>query len=208
MKRLSVLIVIAIVIFLIEYWNNEGKYHVIQDKDNVIWPLAVGNKWVYQGCQSPEYHIEVIGTKQINKEEVFITRVSSEIELYYQNFMNKNTGLFSYGVIGRQNFIKYGMFESPLLGFKYPGFAGESYKGMKDEKMRIEGIDEKITTPAGNFRCYKYFNERENGDFAILWFSPNIGMVKEVGCVIIEGRHSYYRLLLKSYKLNRKLIKS
>lgn len=188
-------------LLLIECWNYELKYRIDKKAENVVWPLAVGNNWVYHGYQSPEYYIEVIKTEKLKGDEVYIVDISSKSEHYYQHFKNKEGGLFSYGVLGRQFFLEYGMFASPVLVFKYPGIAGESYELGKGERMTIKSTNEKVTVPAGSFRCYKYYYERPNG-YSVVWQAPNIGIVKEFGSVSLEGTDHYYRLLLKSYNLN------
>lgn len=199
MRKSSILIIVTLIVFLIEYWNTELKYRTY--KSGVIWPLAIGNNWIYRGYQSPEYNIEVIGTREIKGDEVFVVKFSSKFELYYQYFMNRKKGLFSYGGIGKQNLIEYGLLKSPQLIFGYPSFAG-NYYGVLNEKMTLESIDEKVTTPYGSFKCYKYHNERPDGAFAIVWLAPNIGMVKEVGCIYIKNIPYCYRLLLKYRKAN------
>ena len=195
-KKASFLLILYLFIFSLINCSKDSP--TSSDESKEIWPLKVGNYWLYvisSNMDSIVEKIEVIGTKMINNNEI------SQLKFYdYENnyidtllFKNENDGVYFYTEKGQ----KY-------LVFKYPVKVGDKWFNVF-EAGQIECIstNTSIQTPAGKFSCvvYRFSGKEEDQSlkaYTEVYMSPNVGWVASKE---IEDGQSDKWFYLKSYHL-------
>ncbi len=143
-----------------------------------IWPMEVGNFWVYQSATILEDSIlgydtvkfVVSGKVSISGSEWFL--MGGEGKPKKEMYINKPDGLwkdkYDSGMTVNTQDIR--------MILKYPTKTGDKIF-WKDETTETVAKNIPVSTPAGNFKCLHYLNRayREID----LYFCPGIGMISQ-----------------------------
>jgi len=127
-----------------------------------IYPLRVGNRWMYQTWYQFSNAVihgdtvaqTVVGEEMLDGEKWFLVRSDFNGD---QLMTVRQDGIYLY----IQNF------KEAVLRYKYPAVSDEQYNsgyelwtGYADSlvafPMSVDSIDERISTPAGSYQCSKY----------------------------------------------------
>ena len=177
LMRKTILLILAA--FLIAAGPKVTKHKTVAPSKE-IWPTRPGNVWIYKttifddkGVVNEErfdtltvLNDVLVGTDLFYKVK---TVESKDNFTYNEYFINKEDGFYSYGENKDKNrYITY---------FKYPCAAGDTFK-LSSDLMKVDSIDCKISTPAGNFKCFKYsIFYKSTQVLNAFYFSPGDGMV-------------------------------
>lgn len=152
---------------------------------DVIFPLAVNNEWVYQ---ETIFDSNGVVSRQNNYSTAIVKdsiRLGEKVFIDQSGFIyvNRTDGLW---------YLNDGINRNEqLLAFKYPCKIGDTfpgshfnYNGEKDlVTMTVVSLNESITVPAGTYTCIKYIGEGyfpSSGlktDRRMYYLAPKIGIV-------------------------------
>lgn len=139
--------------------------------NNEIFPLAIGNKWVYQ--KTLGYGFDTTYTYQIMMDTI----LNNEKWYGYGCTLMKNNESGLWGIICDDTTAN----GNPYLFYKYPAVAGQEYE-YSDILVKVISINEEVTVPAGKFICYHYrfplYKEENLEVYMDYYLSPGVGMVK------------------------------
>lgn len=200
--------IIALLLLTIAAGGCNSSEPVGSSADSVIWPLAVGNRWI--GRWSYYNPSGGIDSTRLDTLSITGTATLSDGAWYYTNpvFHVRNT---SEGCWRR--FDDYG----PHLMLKYPGAVGDTFNretyvetfetGQIGDtfyfQTTITSIDKRVSVPRGTFTCYEYTVDRVGTDPTndslildvptVMLYAPDVGRVKEI----------YYQLDIGKTTLSR-----
>lgn len=156
------------------------------------FPLAVGNRWVYQIQDRTDGAPPAMEYWDIQREEQgrFILRIRQS---------NLTTGGFEESFLPTPDGIKRIAAETtrkedPPFFLKGPLREGTTWVD-EDGTYEITGADKTLTVPAGEFsRCIEITNTRQGGKATVITlFAPGVGMVQRHETYpILEGSGSFY----------------
>ena len=175
--------------------------------ESVIWPLAVGNYWIYE---IKEYLTGELTDTDTDTIEVVSSFIHDGNTWYLMNTdadegcRNANDGLWFTGV---------GEDIDDFLLYKYPASVGDKwiiYVNMEvnDDSMEVVSgtmevvsISERVTVPVGTFDgCYNYRTTIKLSVSNIL-LKPDIGCVKAYATIDFFGNVYTFSQELKSYHI-------
>jgi hypothetical protein len=165
-KTFLFIIPILIILFIVSCKDNSTQ----SSPSLEIYPMKIGNRWDYSvtaNHQTSLHFDQVIKDTTVNNEQWFIMTYDSTD---YMLCKNKTDGLWF-------TYIKSPM-TPPVLTYKYPGFAGDSYTAGENAAVTIDSINATVAIPPLNFTCYKYhvvYNDSLSTDE---YYSPGVGLVK------------------------------
>ncbi len=143
------------------------------EKSNEILPLKVGNEWwlkntPYIGDDSLE-RFNIIREAKYYDENWFLFNLFEKQTL----MKNKSDGLW---VI---EFNEENPDGKKTLYYKFPASVG-TITNIKNAKITLLSINEKVDVPLGSFNCYLYRTEYESGYMNDIYLSPGTGFVKMI----------------------------
>jgi hypothetical protein len=164
-------------------------------KKDEIWPLAVGNRWIYQNTEYDSIGnikkitndtISVISDSYVANEHLYQLIHNNNIKNDFMLLTNRQDGLWC---IEPNEDI-----ENLTLLFKYPVQVGDSfYCSIKADTLYVESINEKVKIKSGNnYECIKYSTKTRRVLIGIdvdtkvryitsvFYFCPNIGLIMEL----------------------------
>ncbi len=136
-----------------------------------IFPLAIGNKWVYQKTLGNGF--DTTCTYQIMMDTI----LNNEKWYGYGCTLLQNNESGLWAILIDDSSTN----RNPTLFYKYPALAGQEYE-YTDIKVKVISINEEVTVPAGKFICYHYrfplYKEEYLEVYMDYYLSPGVGMVK------------------------------
>ncbi len=145
-----------------------------QQSEGDIWPLAVGNQWIYKTSEKINEKtvfdtVTVTKDTLINGEKWFYTNHSAHPISWI--LKNKSDGLH---IIDRE-------MSSPFIFLKYKAIQGDTYFNMIDTIL-VKQVDKVIKTEAGTFTCYQYNALKADRDQFLtddgIYACPGVGVVR------------------------------
>lgn len=181
---------------------------------SAFFPLAVGNRWVYESSEGSET-APVVEAWEVTRQEgnAFVLEIEQSYlstgEGVEEFFVLTNEGI-SRSVHGTQNGTTGGA--EPSFFLKAPLTAGASWQN-EDGRYAITAVDETVTVPAGTFtHCVEVTRWSTNGKVTVITlYAPGVGMVqREESFPVIGGiggfdapQRSRTVLRLKEWTLTR-----
>lgn len=195
-----------VLIFIINGCGDSGTN--TNNKNDVIWPLKVGNTWTYNVYSYHRYNEDTVkpydtityyisGKKTINGEDWFYL---SAIGKSTHNIMtNRDDGLWGLNFKDSNNID----IDSAILLYKYPTYLNEYYPN-DTNGLKTISLNTLVTSSAGNFNCILLINIKRNDK---LFLSPRFGLIKSEQITNINTNvnppdTNWIRMLLESYVLN------
>jgi len=169
-----------------------------------LFPVAVGNKWVYRiqdaDGEKPIKTQTVTGTAADGaftfvtergvdgqRESVSVQKIDDEGRLVRIS----ERSIFQDNEIERIAYVPYDIrvdTDSYEIGGQYSQTYTEDHDPSdmipdvtKTQTFTIEEVDEVITVPAGTFRCIKIRRTSQDGPAKTYWYAIGIGKVQEIG---------------------------
>jgi hypothetical protein len=145
-----------------------------QQPEGDIWPLAVGNQWIYKTSEKINDKpvidtVTVTRDTLINGEKWFYTKHTAHPISWI--LKNKPDGLY---IIDREK-------NSPFIFLKYKAIQGDTYFNMIDTIL-VKQMDKVIKTEAGTFTCFQYNSLKADRDQFLtddgIYASPGVGVVQ------------------------------
>lgn len=143
---------------------------IVTGTESII-PLAVGNRWEYEGLfteyagsdtlvDSFSWVMEVRGTAPALDTTTYLLRFEEGEPIYDYN-INYEDGFY---YMGGWNYGNEQIPSSPLLGWLYPAEEpGEYYSGMFDEMVEVVSTSRSVTVPAGIFEDCMHYRRAAGG---------------------------------------------
>jgi hypothetical protein len=136
-----------------------------------IFPLKVGNRWVYDySNSSKEDTLLIIANTQTNGKQVFTFAGGASSD---EGYFNCTDGLFYEGddLWGIRGGIMKIVIKSTLS-------INDSTILPDNSTLKVISKNEALSVPAGNFTCFKLFWSRGSGDVEYIWMSAGTGIVQ------------------------------
>lgn len=215
---INILTTLSIFLFLTNCKDNPTN---IRSDSKEIWPLKVGNYWIWSNTEFDSngnkikfYKDTIIVRNEYNQDGLKFYGICGDtsgnkrwLDACYQNRKDGLYHLTFWKILDSNKNERDSI--SAVLFLKYPGIAGETYicrYGIHPDTVRIESIDIDFNLEIGSFKCYKYvFNSSDrNFEERIYFYSPGIGNI----CTerYKQMQNSSYYLIFKSelieYKVN------
>ncbi len=198
MNNIKRLLVFALVLISIIQCSKKNPTEADNNKE--IWPLDIGNTWVYVLNSQTDKIVQsmtVIGLKNINNLEIPMIKWEDHESGYSDTslFNSEDDGIYGYSEEG-----------SKFLVFKYPVKVGEFwFNPFEGGKIECISTNKTVQTPAGKFNCivYRFYGEERGQSLKIYleaYMCPNIGWVANKKIDDDQEDEWYY---LKSYQINR-----
>lgn len=175
----------------------------------VLYPLELGTRWTYQlttyddngNEQGVEIQTDTIIGVWDFKEGRFACKSSHVVggETYPFWLRNAARGVEDTGVTYNPD-TDLPWAVPPNLFLKYPAKPGDSYITMQDvdgemeERATVARADAKVNVPAGEYECIEYHFEEtkpQQKTTMIIFASPGVGIVREVGYDYETGKQSH-----------------
>ena len=151
--------------------------------DSYIWPLKLGNVWIYKITEYDTAGIIIqarFDTTKILRDTTISNEKWYQLSESRYFLTNRTNGLWALDLSLPS--------PSPELLLKYPGLVGDGWNyrvpggGPDSLRVTIVSTSTPITVPAGNYSCYFYrFTEQSLPTRAKSedYFAPNVGPVLE-----------------------------
>ena len=177
---------------------------VIEGDPEDFYPLSQGKSWRYAATHATKGQGKLTITnlsQQTIKDKITVPRQyefdNGGVFLSYIIYIVKDPGDIYQFAKGSSLNSEPHIYE-PVDLVREPLQVGSNWKRTNTTGI-VEGIDEKITVPAGTFEgCVKIKTTFSGGAQTRQWFAPRVGMVKMNYKYPDEKRNS--ELLLESYK--------
>jgi hypothetical protein len=195
---------------------------IVHGNDADYFPLDVGNRWVYKTDREGDMRVEIVDCEKTEWGEGYGFKVMLNNKITQKKYYSKkDNGIVAYrGILAEGNSEGF-IFNPPLAWLSYPLFSGkqwsqrlkqedkgEEYPAVFDVEISGEVLGKEfVRVPAGRFLCYKVeIKEKFNDHIVclILWYSQDIGMVKEHFFAYRGMDKEDITLELKSYSLATK----
>jgi len=145
---------------------------------NIILPLKVGTSWIYHvyamDTSTQKMRVFLIDTMRVLRDTVIENTRWHEIDGLQGGHgyaVNWSDGLW---------FVRPG--DQPFLFAKYPAEAGDEYKSVisgVEVTTKVVASDQKVTSPAGEFFCYKYAQSVGPDKVTTnYYFAPGVGLIR------------------------------
>jgi hypothetical protein len=139
-------------------------------QSDVIWPLHIGNTWIYDS-----YDEEIEPNRSIDTMTVTGDTVINGVRMY---MFNHDHNVLCYNDV-EGAWLHSPNYHTPIIAMKYPVGVGQTFKYNDDVTMVVKSIDTLVTVEAGTFRCIKYLDEIPSHGIVTLFASPHCGRVLE-----------------------------
>jgi hypothetical protein len=182
-------------------------------RETWLLPLEESNNWNYQVTEY-DAHGEVINS--------YNHQISSSGEQLYENnlwFQLQDSMLYSkyviygntpHGVMSRID-LGNGQLSHARMEFPYRAETGEEISFPANDNVdpsdlimrKLQSVSDTVTTPAGNFKCYRYSDKRfeNNGEiihdpYIVHYYSPGTGLIKRE-YYSLSGNHYYLSKIIE-----------
>jgi len=175
-KKLKILLLLLLPMLLLLVLPSCHKNNDDTPPPVEIFPLKVGNHWVFQTTQADSTKLnhvnDVLKDTLINSEQWFVLTYDTVIRTICKN--NFQGWWFLYD---GKSFVT----GNPDLYWKYPANVNNQYITADSSLVTVVSIDENITVPAGNFICYHYhiIHYKESYECEE-YLAPGFGLIKHI----------------------------
>ena len=164
--------------YLVGFLFTGGDWPKTCPSDTVLFPMPTGREWVYL---KKEDGTEYLDTLTILRDSTINDQVWSVTNDFYGITILMRTDTCGMWYLHELLF-------EPALVSVYPAPVGYTWHFTLSSmppssvfKVIVEAVDETVTTPAGTFSCYRYFEKEEDQDeeYTIRYIAPGVGIIKE-----------------------------
>lgn len=143
-----------------------------------IIPLAAGHKWIYE-VRALDTTVNALRAFRVDTFYVVRDTVINNGRWFEIDGLGRDRGL---GTNLPNGFWYARPGENPFLFAKYPAAVGDTFTstiGQVEAKTTVAATDQKISTAAGEFFCYKYVQKVGPQELTTnYYFAPGVGLIK------------------------------
>lgn len=174
-KNSQYLLFAIIVVFFFDFGcKNSNPLNASEQKNNVIWPLAIGNRWNYQ----LDYY-DTLGNYQRSYYDTMM--ITSDTVISNETWYNGIYGSCTNRIDG---FYTHSLGANPSLMFKYPVSVGDSIPFGTYNYIKFLSHIDTIVVNDQVYSTYRYDGRYQdstgrNVAYNRFYLVPNLGMVQQ-----------------------------